>query len=89
MCPTREDNLLLKILLQPSLKLVLVQTVKSKPSTLYSQAREWTTKSKLYQTILVFSRKKKKENPKESTKKENQVVVDNQEKFFALKAPFP
>ena len=54
LCPTREDNLLLKILLQASLKLVLVQTVKSKPFTLYDQVREWTIKSKIHQTILTL-----------------------------------
>ena len=32
---------------------------------------------------------KEKENPKDSTKKEDQVVVDNQEKSFVPKAPFP
>jgi len=32
---------------------------------------------------------KEKENPKESTKKDDQVVVDNQEKSFVSKAPFP
>ena len=40
LCPTREDNLLLKILQHASLKLVLIQTIKPKPSTLYGQARE-------------------------------------------------
>ena len=54
LCPTREDNLLLKILQQTCLKLVLIQTVKSKQSTLYGQAREWTTKSKIYQIILIL-----------------------------------
>ena len=32
---------------------------------------------------------KEKENPKDSTKKEDQVVVDNQEKSFQPKTPFP
>jgi len=37
----------------------------------------------------MLSRKRKKENPKESTKKDDKVIVDNQEKFFMPKAPFP
>jgi len=32
---------------------------------------------------------KEKENPKEPTKKDDQVAVDNQEKSFVPKGPFP
>ena len=36
-----------------------------------------------------FVKKKEKEDPKDSAKKDNQVVVDNQEKSFVPKTPFP
>ena len=41
-------------------KLARVQTVKSKPFTLYDEAREWTTMSKFHQTIPIMKTKKKR-----------------------------
>jgi len=72
-----------------SSKLVRAQTIKSKPSTFYALAREWTTKSKLHQTILMLSRKKKKRTHRSQQRKMTKFVVDNQEKSFQPKTPFP
>ena len=89
LCPTWEDNLLLKMLLQASSKIGSDSNHEVQAIHILWSGKRVDNQVQAPPSNPNVVSEKEKENSKESTKKDDQVIIDNQDKSFVPKAPFP